>query len=63
MPYIVKVREIEEVVTEREYAVGTEDLWEARRKVEAGKGAKTSAETEIKRTFKDSYVVECRKIG
>jgi hypothetical protein len=63
MPYIVKVRDVEEVGTEREYAVGTVDLWETREKVEQCGGAKTSAETEIKRTFKDSYVVECRKIG
>ena len=62
MPYIIKVRELEEVLMEREYVVDTEDLWEARSKVEAGRGAKTISSRKIKRTFKDDYIIECRKV-
>ena len=58
--FVVVIREVEKVLTEKEYIVEAECLAEAKEK--RAKSAAWVDTREVNRTFVDSYVIRCEEL-
>ena len=60
--FVVTIREVEKVVSEKEYIVEAECMAEAKEKADEGDFTRNIDSREVNRKWVDSYLIKCKEL-